>query len=105
MNSARMALHTVSLVGRRGSVTPSEVAAELGVARSTAHRVLGNCVAAGFVRQDVTGGPYLVGRAVHELALGATSAVHPGDAREPFELRAGHRRTSRGAASRERSAR
>jgi IclR family transcriptional regulator, acetate operon repressor len=83
VNSAQMALRAVQLVARRGSLTVSELAAELGVARSTAHRVLANCVATGFVRQDQVGGPYVVGKAVHELALGATSAVRLRDAGQP----------------------
>jgi IclR family acetate operon transcriptional repressor len=80
VNSAQMALRAVQLVARRGSLTVSELAAELQVARSTAHRVLANCVATGFVRQDQVGGPYVIGKAIHELALGATSAVRLRDA-------------------------
>jgi DNA-binding IclR family transcriptional regulator len=80
VNSALMALRAVQLVAQRGSLTVSELAAELHVAKSTAHRVLANCVAGGFVRQDHVGGPYVTGMAVHELALTATSAVRLRDA-------------------------
>lgn len=89
MNSAQLALRAVQLVARRGSLTVTELAAELRIARSTAHRVLANCVATGYVRQDHVGGPYVIGTTVHELALGATSAVRLRDAAAPVlnELR------------------
>jgi DNA-binding IclR family transcriptional regulator len=80
VNSARMALRAVELVAQRGGLTVTELAAELGVVKSTAHRVLANCVAAGFVRQDHVGGPYVIGVTAHELALHATSAVRLRDA-------------------------
>ncbi|SFK59748.1 DNA-binding transcriptional regulator, IclR family [Amycolatopsis sacchari] len=75
MNSARMALHAVRLLAARGSLTVTELARELAVAPSTAHRVLTNCVAAGFARQDHAGGPYRPGKAMHELTLSVTSPV------------------------------
>lgn len=89
MNSAQLALRAVQLVARRGSLTVTELASELRIARSTAHRVLANCVATGYVRQDHVGGPYVMGKAIHELALGATSAVSLRDAAAPViaELR------------------
>lgn len=74
LRSAEHALRVVLLVSARGSVTVSEVAAELSVGVSTAHRLLATCKHAGFVRQDRAGGPYLVGPAIHALAL-ATSAT------------------------------
>src|ERR671914_756317 len=69
ISSAATALALVRLVARRGSVTVSEVGRELGVAVSTAHRLLATCVREGFVRQDHVGGPYLAGPALHELTL------------------------------------
>ena len=75
-----MALRAVQLVAQRGSLTVTELAAELRVAKSTAHRVLANCVAAGFVRQDAVGGPYVTGAVVKEFALTATSGVRLRDA-------------------------
>lgn len=89
MNSAQLALRAVQLVARRGTLTVTELADELGIARSTAHRVLANCVATGYVRQDHVGGPYVTGKTVHELALSATSAVTLRDAAAPVlaELR------------------
>lgn len=52
MNSAQMALRAVQLIAQRGGVALTELASELQVPRSTAHRVLANCVAAGYVRQE-----------------------------------------------------
>ncbi|MQA07220.1 MAG: helix-turn-helix domain-containing protein [Pseudonocardiaceae bacterium] len=86
LRSAEHALKLVLLATRRGQVTVSEVKRELGVGASTAHRLLATCRRVGFVRQDVVGGPYLVGPAVHELTLAATSAVTLRDAAAPVLL-------------------
>ncbi|GHF11513.1 hypothetical protein GCM10014715_79000 [Streptomyces spiralis] len=83
LQSAEHALRLVLLVARRGSVTLSEVAAELGVGASTAHRLLSTCKHAGFVRQDRPGAPYLAGPAVLELSLATTSAITLRDAADP----------------------
>ncbi|WP_160318035.1 MULTISPECIES: IclR family transcriptional regulator [Gordonia] len=83
MTSAELALRTVKLVGQRGSITVAELSRELGVAPSTAHRVLNNCRRTEFVRQDVSGGPYVIGPAIHELALTATSARDLRQSAEP----------------------
>jgi IclR family acetate operon transcriptional repressor len=83
LRSAEHALRVVLLVSARGSVTVSEVAAELSVGVSTAHRLLATCKHAGFVRQDRAGGPYLIGPAVHELTLATTAAVSLKDAGGP----------------------
>ncbi|WP_160148832.1 IclR family transcriptional regulator [Amycolatopsis alkalitolerans] len=80
MNSARMALHAVRLLASRGTLTVTELARELGVAPSTAHRVLANCVVSGFARQEHGGGPYLPAEAMHEITLSITSAVTLRDA-------------------------
>lgn len=73
ISSAAAVLALVRMVARRGSVTVTEVSRELGVAVSTAHRLLATCVHEGFVRQDHAGGPYLAGPALHELTLVAGS--------------------------------
>ncbi|MFD2416736.1 IclR family transcriptional regulator [Amycolatopsis pigmentata] len=83
LRSAEHALRVVMLVAARGSVTVSEVAAELSVGVSTAHRLLATCKHAGFVRQDRAGGPYLIGPAIHELTLATTAAVSLKDAGGP----------------------
>ncbi|MEO9247123.1 IclR family transcriptional regulator [Citricoccus nitrophenolicus] len=73
--SAERVLQVVRMVGNRGTVTVAEVARELTTSTSTAHRLLAACRAQDFVRQDVVGGAYVMGAALHELSLGATSAV------------------------------
>lgn len=83
LQSAEHALRLVLLVTTRGSVTVTEVAAELSVGASTAHRLLATCKRVGFVRQDRPGGPYVIGPAVHELTLTATAAVTLRDAAGP----------------------
>lgn len=75
-----MALRAVQLLACRGSITVTELARELGVAPSTAHRVLANCVAAGFARQYHVGEPYLPGEVMLEMTLSVTSAVSLRDA-------------------------
>jgi IclR family acetate operon transcriptional repressor len=90
LRSADHALRVVLLVTARGKITVSEVAAELSVGVSTAHRLLSTCKHAGFVRQDRAGGPYTIGPAVHEIALATSAAVSLKDAAAPVlqDLRA-----------------
>ncbi|MGX1668087.1 IclR family transcriptional regulator [Streptomyces sp. NPDC055400] len=83
LQSADHALRLVLLVAQRGSVTLSEVAAELGVGASTAHRLLRTCKHVGFVRQDRPGAPYITGPAVLELSLATTAAISLRDAADP----------------------
>ncbi|MGE5136976.1 MAG: IclR family transcriptional regulator [Gemmatimonadota bacterium] len=83
LQSAEHALRVVLLVASRGSVTVTEVAAELSVGPSTAHRLLATCRHTGFVRQERPGGPYVIGPAVHELTLATTAAVTLRDAAGP----------------------
>ncbi|MFC0446838.1 IclR family transcriptional regulator [Rhodococcus jostii] len=70
--SAELALRAVTLIAQRGTLTVSELARELDVASSTAHRVLTNCRRAGFARQESPGAPYVIGPAMHEIALTVT---------------------------------
>jgi DNA-binding IclR family transcriptional regulator len=84
LQSAERALRLISLVSQRGQVTLREVAEELGVGDSTAHRLLSTCRHVGFVRQDQPGAVYEAGPALHELALGATRAVSLRDAAGPL---------------------
>lgn len=83
MSSATAALRAVMVLGARGTVTVSELARELGVSPSTAHRVLRACLSLGLARQDHVGGPYLPGQAMHELALSSHSALSLRDAAHP----------------------
>ena len=55
------ALRTLLLLHNRGELRVMDVAAEIGVARSTAHRILSTLVSQGFARQD-TGTPYRPGQ-------------------------------------------
>lgn len=83
VKSAEIALSAVLLVAQRGQITVTELACALGIAPSTAHRALGSCRGLGLVRQDVRGGPYLIGPALHEMTLLQTSAATLRDAVEP----------------------
>ena len=68
-------LRVVRLVSERGTITVREVAAELNVGASTAHRLLATCRAAGFVVQVRHHGPYTGGPALEEIALSAKGAL------------------------------
>lgn len=78
--SAEHALRAVLLLAERGELSVSELARELGVAPSTAHRILANCRRVGFARQDSQGGAYLAGPAIHEIALLASGSLRLRDA-------------------------
>jgi len=58
-------------VAERGAVSVTPAAAQLDVARSTAHRMLSTLLAEGFVRQDPVTKSYLPGRRMLELGLSA----------------------------------
>ncbi len=75
MNSGQMALRAALIIAQRGGVALTELANELQVARSTAHRILANCVATGCARQEHVGGRYVVGPALYEVALRMASTV------------------------------
>lgn len=81
--SAEYALRAVLLMAQRGQLTVGELARELDIAPSTAHRVLANCRRTGFVRQDSHGGPYVIGPALHEIALTVSSSRNLRDAAAP----------------------
>lgn len=75
LQSAARALRVVQLLGQRGAVSLTEVAHELDVSPSIAHRLLATCCAADFARQEAAGGAYTVGPALHELSLGSSQAI------------------------------
>ena len=56
-------------------LTVTEVSDRLGVARSTAHRLLGMLVAHGFVQQDPATKGYMPGRGLFEIGLGALGSL------------------------------
>ncbi|QEE60371.1 IclR family transcriptional regulator [Salinibacterium sp. dk2585] len=74
MSSAENALLVIQLMSQRGQLSVREVANELAVADSTAHRLLAACRRLGFVRQEAVGGAYFAGPALHEMALAASGA-------------------------------
>lgn len=91
MNSTQLALRALLVIAQRGGIRLSELASELQVARSTAHRILTNCVAAGYVRQESAGARYEPGPHLYEIALRMASTVDLNRAIAPA-LEAVHRR-------------
>ncbi|MEP9380923.1 IclR family transcriptional regulator [Nocardioides sp. KR10-350] len=83
MSSSRVTLQAVNLVAERGEITVKELALALGLAPSTAHRILQDCQACGFVRQDQPRGPYVRGPAMLEIALLASRSLRLRDAIGP----------------------
>jgi DNA-binding IclR family transcriptional regulator len=83
VSSSRMTLQAVNLVAERGEITVKELALALGLAPSTAHRILKDCEACGFVRQDEPRGPYVRGPAMLEIALLASRSLRLRDAIGP----------------------
>jgi DNA-binding IclR family transcriptional regulator len=65
----------LSLVSARGSVGVSAAAEHLGVARSTAHRMLATLQYEGFVRQDPLSKAYGAGPKLLEIGLGAVRSL------------------------------
>jgi DNA-binding IclR family transcriptional regulator len=61
----------LQLIGQRNAMRVAGAAEELGVARSTAHRLLATLKARGFVTQDKPNGAYRPGPALNEIALAA----------------------------------
>ncbi len=69
MGSVENALRLLLMFRERESVRVSEVAADLGVSRSTAHRLLALLLAYGFVNQDLATRAYGPGPRLVELGL------------------------------------
>lgn len=89
LKSVEHALRLLTLVADRGSVTVAEVAGELGVAPSTAHRLLSTLRQGSFVVQDRPGSAYRPGATITELAVAAFGGVDLREAARPVldELR------------------
>ena len=83
VSSSRVTLQAVNLIAERGEITVKELARALGLAPSTAHRILKDCEACGFVRQDEPRGPYVRGPAMLEIALLASRSLRLRDAIAP----------------------
>jgi DNA-binding IclR family transcriptional regulator len=80
IGSVDKALTVLRLLRDRGPTGVSELGAELDVARSTAHRILGTLMHHGFVEQDRLTrayrlGPFLTGRGVESAATAALRDV------------------------------
>ncbi|SFL40194.1 IclR family transcriptional regulator [Geodermatophilus ruber] len=69
------ALWLLQLVGDRQALRVAEAADLLGVARSTAHRLLTALRRRGFVMQDRPNGAYRPGPALYEVGLAAVSRI------------------------------
>jgi IclR family acetate operon transcriptional repressor len=69
------ALRLLQLIGERRALRVAEAADLLGVARSTAHRLLTALRRRGFVMQDRPNGAYRPGPALYEIGLAAVSGI------------------------------
>lgn len=75
VRSVDNALRLLELVGERQALRVAEAADLLGVARSTAHRLLAALRRRGFVLQDRRGGAYRPGPVLSEIGLAAIGRV------------------------------
>ncbi|MEO3867888.1 IclR family transcriptional regulator [Nonomuraea sp. B12E4] len=69
------ALSLLALIGEQRAIRVSEAADRLGVARSTAHRLLSALRRHGFVLQDKPNGVYRPGPVLHEIGLAAIGRI------------------------------
>jgi DNA-binding IclR family transcriptional regulator len=74
-SSVDKALRLLELVGERQVLRVSEAAELLGVARSTAHRLLNALGRRGFVLQDRPNGAYRPGSVLNEIGLAAIGRI------------------------------
>lgn len=75
IESVDKALRLLLLMRHRGMVRVTDVSDELGVARSTAHRLLMTLAHHGFVVQDSISRSYRVGRVMVEIGLAAVGEL------------------------------
>lgn len=75
LRSVDNALRLLRLVGERKVLRVADAADALGVARSTAHRLLNALRHRGFVVQDKPNGGYRPGPALHEIGLAAIGRI------------------------------
>lgn len=71
LSSVDNALLLLQLIGQRNTMRVAGAAEELGIARSTAHRLLATLKSRGFVSQDKPNGAYRPGPALNEIGLAA----------------------------------
>jgi DNA-binding IclR family transcriptional regulator len=74
-SSVDNALRLLELIGEHQIIRVSEAAELLGVARSTAHRLLGALRRRGFVLQDRPNGAYRPGPVLNEIGLAAIGRI------------------------------
>lgn len=72
VSSVDRAISILQVLARHGSARVTDIAAELGVHKSTVSRLLATLEARGLVEQNTTRGSYLLGGGVVQLAAGAT---------------------------------
>jgi IclR family transcriptional regulator, acetate operon repressor len=75
VTSVDNALHLLQLGAERQALRVAEAAELLGVARSTAHRLLGALRRRGFVMQDRPNGAYRPGPALNEVGIAAINRI------------------------------
>lgn len=75
LTSVDNALWLLQLVAERQALRVSEAAELLGVARSTAHRLLSALRRRGFLMQDKPNGAYRPGPALHAIGMAAISRI------------------------------
>lgn len=75
LSSVDNALRLLQLIGERRVLRVAEAAEDLGVARSTAHRLLSALRVRGFVMQDKPNGVYRPGSALNEIGLAAIGRI------------------------------
>jgi DNA-binding IclR family transcriptional regulator len=83
IESVDRALRLLVLLGERGTVTVSSAADALGVARSTAHRLLAMLQYHDFVRQDELTRGYSAGRQILRIGLAAVDNLDVRSAARP----------------------
>lgn len=75
LSSVDNALRLLQLIGERRVLRVAQAAEELGVARSTAHRLLSALRARGFVMQEKPNGAYRPGSSLNEIGLAAIGRI------------------------------
>ncbi|MCM2393714.1 IclR family transcriptional regulator [Streptomyces albipurpureus] len=88
IESVDNALKILLLLGERDDLRLTEVAEYLGVASSTAHRLLAMLLYRGFIRQDARSKAYLPGTALTAVAFSILQRFDVRDTMRPFLLRA-----------------
>jgi len=83
VQSVDRAVSVLQVLARRGTAGVTEVAADVGVHKSTAFRLLATLEARGLVDQDAERGRYRLGPTVLQLAAGATGAQDVATASRP----------------------